>query len=112
MTDKQKRKAALADYRERKVEQGIFALRCRTDDGVWVGRAQDLSKVSNRLFFTLRQDAHPHPRLQAAWNTHGAGSITFEVLEVLDPEELGLGLEREMKGRHADWVERLGAIRI
>ena len=80
MTDKQKRKAALADYRERKVESGILALRCRKDDGVWVG--------------------------------HGADSIAFEVLEVFDPEELGLGLEREMKGRHADWVERLGAVRI
>ncbi|MCJ2186931.1 GIY-YIG nuclease family protein [Novosphingobium beihaiensis] len=110
--EKARRKAALADYRERKVEPGVYALRCGASGEVWVGRAPDLSTVRNRVFFTLRQGSNPHRTLQAAWNTHGAEGIAFEVLEVLDPEELGLGLDREMKSRHEAWMERLGAVRI
>lgn len=110
--DRTQRKAALAEYRERKVEPGLFALRCRASGEVWVGRAPDLPAVRNRVFFTLRQGGNPHRTLQAAWNAHGADSFVFEVLEVLDPEELGLGLDRELKSRHAAWMEQLGAVRI
>lgn len=110
--DKTQRKAALADYRERKVEPGIYALRCMATGELWVGRAPDLSTISNRLFFSLRQGGLRHRALQAAWDSHGADNIVFEVLEVLDPEKLGLGLDRIMKDRHADWLERLNATRI
>lgn len=110
--DRMQRKAALAGYRERKVEPGIFAVRCKASGEVWAGRAPDLSTVRNRIFFTLRQGSSPHRLLQAAWNAHGADSFAFEVIEVLDPEELGLGLERELKSRHAGWASRLGATRI
>ena len=110
--DRTERKAALAAYRERKVEPGVFAVRCAASGEAWVGRAPDLAAVRNRVFFTLRQGGNPHRSLQAAWNAHGADSFAFEVLEALDPEELGLGLERALKDRHAAWVERLGAVRI
>jgi hypothetical protein len=110
--EKKDRKAALAAYRERKVEPGIYAVRCGASGEVWVGRAQDLPAVRNRIFFTLRQGSSPHRTLQAAWNTHGADGLAFEVLEVLDPEELELAFERALKDRHAHWLERLGATRL
>ena len=49
------RKAAVAAYKERKVETGIYAVRCTASDQVWVGIAPDLSTIQNRLWFTLRQ---------------------------------------------------------
>ncbi|MCJ2178343.1 GIY-YIG nuclease family protein [Novosphingobium album (ex Hu et al. 2023)] len=110
--DRTQRKAALAEYRERKVEPGIFAIRCTASGEVWAGRAPDLSTVPNRVFFTLRQGGNPHRSLQAAWNAHGADSFVFELLEVLDPEKLGLGLDRELKACHEHWTGRLGATRI
>ncbi|TCM18983.1 hypothetical protein EDF56_104518 [Novosphingobium sp. PhB165] len=110
--ERQDRKAAIAEYRERKVDPGVYALRCTASGEAWVGRAPDLATIWNRLSFTLRQGTTPQRALQEAWNAHGADAFAFEVLEVLDAEELGLGLGRELKKRHADWVERLGAMAI
>jgi hypothetical protein len=106
------RKAAIAEYRTRKPEPGVYALRCTATGEVWVGRARNLPAIRNRLFFTLRQGSTPQRLLQEAWNLHGAEAFEFEALEVLDAEELGLGLDRELKNRHADWVERLAAAAI
>jgi hypothetical protein len=106
------RKAAVAAYRQRKPERGIYAVRCEAAALVWVGRAPDLATIGNRIFFSLRHGGSPHPGLQAVWNEHGAESLAFEVLEVLDSEEIGLGWQRELKRRHADWIVRLGAAAI
>ncbi len=106
------RKAAIAEYRERKPEPGIYAIRCKASGEVWVGRAPNLPAIRNRVFFTLRLGSTPQRSLQEAWNTHGEETFAFEVLEVLDAEEVGLGWGRELKKRHADWVERLGAVAI
>lgn len=110
--DRADRKAALAEYRERKPEPGVYALRCAVSGEVWVGRAPNLPAIRNRVFFTLRLGSTPQRSLQEAWNAHGAEAFAFDVLEVLDAEKIGLGWERELKNRHADWVERLGAVAI
>ncbi len=103
------RKAAIETYRQRPSVPGIYALRCLPGAQVWVGRAPDLATIRNRVLFVLRQGSSPHRALQAAWTVHGEAGFAFEVLEELDPEALGLGLERELKARHKAWVERLGA---
>jgi hypothetical protein len=48
------RKAAVTAYKERKVESGIYAIRCAASGEVWVGSAPNLSTIQNRLWFTLR----------------------------------------------------------
>lgn len=106
------RKAAIAEYRERKPEPGVYAIRCKASGEAWVGRAPNLPAIRNRLFFTLKLGTTPQRSLQDAWNAHGEEAFAFEVLEVLDIEKVGLGWERELKKRHADWAERLGAVAI
>ena len=69
------RKAAVAAYRQRKPERGIYAVRCEAAALVWVGRAPDLATIGNRIFFSLRHGGSPHPGLQAAWNEHGAANL-------------------------------------
>ena len=43
------RKRAVAAYKERKVEAGIYVVRCLASGQVWVGSAPDLSTIQNRL---------------------------------------------------------------
>lgn len=110
--DRKTRKDVLAEYRERKVEPGIYAVRCTGTGEAWVGRAPDVATIRNRIFFTLRQGANPHRSFQAAWNERGGESFVFEVLEVLDGEELGIALDRTLKARHEHWLQHLDASRI
>lgn len=106
------RKTAVKAYKERKIERGLYAVRCTSSDEVWIGGSPDLSKVQNRLWFTLRQGNSTHRSLQAAWNAHGAEAFTFEIVERLDDEEIGYIREGVMKERIAHWARQLQAVRI
>jgi hypothetical protein len=106
------RKAAVAAYKERKVEPGIYAVRCRPSGQIWVGGAPDLATIRNRLWFTLRMGSNTHRSLQEAWAAHGAEAFAFDILERLDEEEIGYVRDRLLKEAVARWVEELGAVRI
>ena len=103
------RKAAINAYRERKVVPGIYAVRCAASGDVWVGRAPDVSTIGNRVWFTLGQGTHGHRAMQDAWHRHGAATFSIDVVERLDPDDLGLATNRVLKARHAVWVAELGA---
>lgn len=108
----QDRRAALTAYKERKVEAGIYALRCTATDQLWIGRAPDLATIQNRLWFTLRQGGNPHRALQEAWHQHGAQAFSFEVVERLKEDDLRFGRDHALKKRLAHWVEAWGGMTI
>ena len=66
--NREERKAAIGAYKELKVEAGVFALRCTVDNRRWIGRAQNLATIENRLRFTLKRGKSPSAALQAAWH--------------------------------------------
>jgi len=103
------KKAAVRAYKERKTERGIYAVRCAASGEIWVGYAPDLSKIQNRLWFTLRQGANPHSSLQGAWSAHGCEAFSFDVLERLDKEDNALVRDRAAKLRLAHWMDQLCA---
>ncbi len=103
------RKAAIAAYKERKVVAGIYRVRCLANGDSWVGHAPDLSKIQNRVWFTLRHGSHRERALQAAWQAHGEEQFVFEEVERVDEDELAIGRERVMKARVAHWTRELNA---
>jgi len=107
--DRNERKAAVAAYKERKAVAGIYAIRCASAGLVWVGRSADLSKIENRLWFTLRQGASTYPRLQAAWNAHGREAFSLDLVEALEPEADAYLRASVAKARLAHWAKALGA---
>jgi hypothetical protein len=106
------RREALTAYKERKVKAGIYAIRCKATDQVWLGKAPDLATIQNRLWFTLRQGNNPHRSLQEAWTFHGAGAFAFEVVETLPEDDLQFGRDRPLKRRLDHWVAAWGAMAL
>lgn len=107
------RKALLRAYKERKVEVGVYAVRCAATDQVWVGGAPDLSTRQNRVWFSLRLGSHREPGLQAAWNAHGADAFAFECLEVIDVEDLdAFARASRLKDRRSHWINALNATEL
>jgi hypothetical protein len=104
-----RRKAAIAAYKERKSVAGIYLLRCRASGAVWVGQSPTLESIQNRIWFTLRLGSHPSPALQKAWNDHGADSLAFEVVERLPEEESAYVRNATLRERLAHWQARLNA---
>jgi hypothetical protein len=111
--DKQSRRQVVRDYKERKVSQGIFAVRCAVSGEVWVGQSRNLEQQQNGIWFGLRQGGHPNPALRAAWASHGEAAFAFEVLETITDEKLS-AYERtnRLKDRDAHWRAQLGAPKI
>jgi hypothetical protein len=109
--DASSRKAAIAAFKERKVEAGIYAVRCAASSQVWVGRSPNVDTVQTRLWFMLRTGSKSHPEMQAAWDAHGEGGFSFEVLERLDEEQTVTPYVRDatLKERLAHWRQELAA---
>jgi hypothetical protein len=113
--DKQARRALLRDFKERKVEAGVFALRCAASGDAWVGSSKNLAQQSNAIDFALKMGpgGRLHPALHAAYAQHGAGAIRFEVLEAVDDEALErYGLDARLKDRLVHWQGALAARRV
>lgn len=106
------RKAAIAAYRKREIAAGIYAVRCVSTGATWVGQSPDLSKIQNRLWFTLRLGNSTHRSLQDAWRAEGADAFTFEILERLEDEEIDYVRARLLQERLSHWADRLQAPRI
>jgi hypothetical protein len=111
--DKQTRRQAVSDYKERKVPPGIFAVRCAATGEVWVGTSPNPEQQKNRIWFALRQGGYPNAALKAAWTAHGEAAFSFEVLEAIDDEGLSAyGRDSLLKDRAAHWRTQLGATKI
>ena len=97
------RKAAVAAYKERKADPGVYVVRCAASGQQWVGSVPDLRTIWNRLLFSLRQGAGQPPSLQRAWTEHGAESFAFEIVERLDAEDPAYDSARTLRDRASHW---------
>ncbi len=111
--DRLTRREALRQYKERKVEAGIFAVRCTATGQAWVGASRNLGQQQNGIWFGLRLGSGRNPAMQAAWREHGADAFRFEVLEVLDDEDLSeVSRDLRLKAAEARWRDSLGAAKL
>lgn len=107
--DKQSRRDAVRDYKERKVAAGIFSLRCTATGETWVGASRNLDQM-NGVYFSLRMGSHRNAALQAAWKAHGEAGFDYAVVESLDDDDLTpIGRASWLKDRERHWMATLNA---
>jgi hypothetical protein len=103
------KKAARAAYKERRLNAGVFIVRCGASARSWVGAAPDLAAVENKLWFALRTGGAANAQMRADWLEHTHDAFAFEVLETVDPEKPPLYLADHLKERAAHWRDALKA---
>lgn len=106
--DMSRRKAEVAAFKERKVASGVYVVRCAASGEHWVGRAPDLDTIWRRLTFELGLGGCRIATLQAAWRTHGAAALSFEILERMD-EEIDYIRDKKLAARLTHWRATLGS---
>jgi hypothetical protein len=109
MMKSEDKKAAVAAYKELATVAGIYAVRCLVTGQRWAGRTPDLSKIQNRLWFSLRQGNCPHRSLQSVWREQGAENFVLEEVERLADEESTYIRQQTLKTRLAHWCATLPA---
>jgi hypothetical protein len=108
--DKQERKAAVADYKERKSACGIYAVICKATGETWVGTSRNLEAQKNSLWFTLNSGSGPFRILQKVWKEHGEREFRFEELDRLKVDFSNILQADELRKRQKLWLERLRAL--
>jgi group I intron endonuclease len=63
---------------------GVYQIKCLPTGQVYIGSTTNLSARWRNHRCLLNNNANKSPKLQAAWNTHGAGAFEFMVLERCD----------------------------
>ena len=103
------KRAIRREFKERKTDKGVFAVRCTISGEAWVSGSKDLKASQTGIWFGLRNGMHHNRKMQAAWNTHGADSFQFEVLESFDDDTPPLLLSDALRDRQKHWKNELGA---
>jgi hypothetical protein len=104
------RKAAIQAYKERRIPRGVFAVRCRVTNGVWVDSAMNLEAAENRTWFGLRLgDVHTDKAIVSDFQTHGREAFTYEILEQIDDDVTPMALKDLLKEKKLHWMAQLGA---
>ena len=109
MESKAARKEAIKQFKERKPDLGVYAVRCTASGRVWVDASRNLGAAKNASWFGLRNGSHRDKSLQAEWNAHGEAAFTFEVLERIKEDIHPMAVADELKSARARWIGRLGA---
>lgn len=107
--DKAQRRAAVADYKERPMAWGVYAIRCLASGRRWVGASRHLDTQRNGLWFALRQGSAMNKAVQAVWNDSGSEGLAFEELERLPADTPTFSRMNLLKERTAAWRESLNA---
>jgi len=106
--DKTRRREIIRDHKDRRARAGVYAVRCAGQ--TWVGASPNLDAQQNSLWFSLRNGGHRNAAIQEVWKAHGAEALAFEILEVLDDEEMTpLGRADALKAGQTRWREALNA---
>ena len=88
--DKQKKKELLEQYKFRKPEMGIIAMRCTATGDLFLDISKDTVRGFNRYKVQLDTKTHPNRKLQELWNAYGEGSFectVFRKHEYDDPAD-------------------------
>ena len=109
MSNDRKRELA-REYKERKPQRGVYAVRCTATGEVWASASPKLDTQQNSTWFQLRMGGHPNKALQAAWKQHGEAAFTYEVVaELSDEERSDYALKADLKALAEEWRAKLGA---
>jgi hypothetical protein len=103
------RRQIAQDFKERKVPQGIFAVRCAATGEAWVGSSPNLAAAQNSLWFQLRGGRYRNSALQSAWQQRGEAAFTLEVVEQFADDTSPLLVNDLFTAKKREWAQTLGA---
>ncbi|NLI92692.1 MAG: GIY-YIG nuclease family protein [Peptococcaceae bacterium] len=83
--DKEKRSKIKSEYKQTIRPMGVYCLKNKKNNKVFIGSSLSLHQAYSRLYFILEQGAYMNRELQKDWKEYGADSFVFEILDELKP---------------------------
>jgi len=87
---------------------GVFQIRNKTSEKVFIDSSIDVPGRINRHKFQLNAGLHPSKMLQADWNEHGESGFEFETLEPVEPRsDADYDYSSDLETLEDLWLEKL-----
>lgn len=102
------RKALKAAYKNKKFKIGVFQIRNKTNNKIFVGSSMDLNAIWNRHRLQLNMGSHPSKALQQDWKTLGSDNFVYEIIEeIKQDDDKKIDYHKEMKIAETLYIEEL-----
>lgn len=102
-----RKKELKQQFKEMKVQAGVYQIKNLENGKVFVGSTRNLKTLKGKQF-ELAAGSNTNRELQADYNTFGKDAFLFEVLEVLKKKETGYFDEkRELEKLEMKWINDL-----
>lgn len=76
---------------------GIYKISCSANSKFYIGSSINIKTRFKQHKSKLEKNCHDNQHLQNAWNKYGAGSFTFEILEVIEESNIPVVRDLEQK---------------
>lgn len=95
-------------YRNMKFRMGVYQIRNKTNNKVFIGSSTNLDAIWNRHRLQLNMGSHPIKELQGDWKTLGEDNFAYEILEeVKEIEDQVVDYSKEVKLAEELYLEEL-----
>jgi hypothetical protein len=102
------RKELIREYKETHRPMGVFQIRNKSNEKVFIDSSLNVPGKINRHRFALNAGSHASKSLQADWNELGADLFEFEVLEDVAPRESpDYDYKSDLETLEDLWLEKL-----
>jgi group I intron endonuclease len=87
---------------------GIYQIKNKKNDKLYIGSAKDLPGIINRDKFQLKHGLHLNKEMQNDFNEVGEEGFSFDILDYLKPkDDWNYDYTEELKTLEEMWLEKL-----
>lgn len=103
----EERNLAKQKYKMMTLPLGVYQIKNNANGKLYIQSGKDPKSKLNRERFQLKWGGHPNRQLQKDWQEYGAENFTFEILELVEPQENGEYSKEALQELEAKWLEEL-----
>jgi len=96
-----------AEYLQKKFRMGVFQIKNKLNNKIFIESSTMLDTVYNRHKTQLKFNMHPNEELQKEWNVFGEENFVFEVLGEIKQDDETRNFKHEIKMLETLFIEEL-----
>jgi group I intron endonuclease len=106
MTIKKTNKELKDEYKLMKFKMGVFQIRNKINNKIYIDSSTNLEKIWNRHRLQLNFGNHPNSVLQKEWNEFGEETFIYEILgEIEETTDVKTDYKKEIKVLEEMFIE-------
>lgn len=96
------------EYKQLKFKSGVYQIRNKENNKIFIGSNSDLNAAWNSNKFQLEIGAHRNKSLQQDWNRFGAENFIYEILdEIKISEDKTVDVKKELSDLEQIYLDEL-----